>query len=218
MELSLDPTECRIVGSLLEKQMATPAAYPLSLQALHAACNQKSNRDPVVAYELFEIEGALRSLVLKGWVASTDLHGRVLKWRHRVDERLGLDPTAKAVFCELLLRGPQQPGELRARIERLVGSAPGTAEGLQAALESLMTRVPPLVARLPRRPGERADRYGHLAGVPGPAPAGTVGPAREPEAHAAPPARDPLQELLARVDALDREVARLRDRIEGMDR
>jgi uncharacterized protein YceH (UPF0502 family) len=156
----LDPTERRIVGALIEKALSTPQYYPMTLNALVAACNQKNNRDPVTSYTDFEVEGALRSLFEKKWVTYVDGGGRVRKWRHRADEHLGASPPEIAVLAELLLRGPQQPNELQRRCERMVNIP--TPEALMQALEDLARRTPPVVVNLGRRSGERADRWGQM--------------------------------------------------------
>lgn len=224
MEAELDPTERRIVGVLIEKALATPAYYPMTLNALVAACNQKNNRDPVTNLVEFEVEGALRSLFEKKWVTYVEGTGRVRKWRHRIDEQLGLAPTELAVLAELLLRGAQQPGELRGRATRMANIP--TPEALMEVLDALARRLPPLVVKLPRSVGERADRYGQTLApdVPGIVPAAR--PQSEPPPSSLPAVEPPppapggvapdAEPLAARVGRLEREVAALRSEIEAL--
>lgn len=227
-ERSLDPTERRIVGVLIEKELTTPAQYPLSLNALVTGCNQKNNRDPVSAYAEFEIEGAFRSLYVKGWVAHATGLGRVVKHQHRVEEQLGLNVPERAVLAELLLRGPQQPGELRARSARMAPTIDSVSR-LMEVLESLRSQG--LVTCLGRRSGERADRWGHTlcsedsaladpaaeaVGVRETVAATPVAETPEQPAPAAPPSpsvswteddlRRRVAELEARVAALERSL------------
>lgn len=163
----LSPVEGRVVGCLVEKQLATPQQYPLTRNALLLACNQTSNRDPVVAFSEEEVVAALEQLKgarLVRFVLPS--HGRsVVRYRHVLDEVLGLDPAQLALLAVLLLRGPQTAAELRARAGRLaeVGS-------VEHDLGLLADRADPLVARQPRRPGEREERWATLlAASPGPA-------------------------------------------------
>ncbi|MBI3267991.1 MAG: YceH family protein [Planctomycetes bacterium] len=226
MPPTLDPTERRIIGVLLEKALTTPEYYPLTVNALVAACNQKSNRDPVTAYEEYEIEGALRSLLDKRWVARPEAQGRVARWRHCVDERLGLVPVEQAVLAELLLRGAQQPGELRARASRMAELP--TQEALTTILDRLASRTPPLVERRPRVSGERADRYGQTLASDGAPPAAAAEPERGPASPALPspvavpsattvaPGTAPVPALTDRVATLEREVAVLKAALESL--
>lgn len=228
-EGELDATERRIVGALIEKALSTPDYYPMTLNAIVAACNQKNNRDPVVTYTDFEIDGALRSLFEKQWVTYVDGGGRVRKWKHRLDERLGVSTPELAVLAELLLRGAQQPGELRTRSARMANIP--TQEGLMAIIDELGKRLPPLVVKLPRQAGERADRYGQTlapdsggGGVAPPAQplAPNVGqPARPASSDAvpmAPPPRPASDGVAERLERLEREIAGLRSRIDALER
>lgn len=211
MDAPLDPTECRILGVLLEKALTTPEYYPLTVNALVAGCNQKSNRHPITTVEDWEVEGALQSLREKGWTETAGAGGRATKWRHKVDLRLGLSVVELAVLTELLLRGPQQPGELRGRASRMGEIA--TQEALQEVLDRLGRRDPPLARRLPRVPGERADRWGQTLGreaAPEAEPE-SAAPAGSAAAAVSNPARGALEQ---RVERLEREVAELRARIE----
>jgi uncharacterized protein YceH (UPF0502 family) len=217
VEAELDPTQRRIIGVLIEKSLTTPDGYPLTLNALVTGCNQKSNRNPVMQVRDFEVEGALRALFLGEWVTNTNVGGRAIKWRHRIEHKLGLEGAPVAVLADLLLRGPQQPGELRAHASRMVSIA--TQEELLRVLQELMDRMPPLVRRIPRAPGERADRYGQTLADDGPSEAVTESP---PAAETSPPAPpsdasvDTATPLEERVAALEREVASLRRQIERL--
>jgi uncharacterized protein YceH (UPF0502 family) len=153
--------EARILGSLIEKDITTPDYYPLSLNALVNACNQKNNRDPVMSLNEETVRQALASLQekrLAGPTSSAD--SRVTKFEHREQEVFNFTRAETAVFCVLLLRGPQTPGELRGRGERLHRFE--TLEDVQLTLQRLMQRDPPLVRMLPRQPGTKEARYRHL--------------------------------------------------------
>jgi uncharacterized protein len=160
-QLELTDIETRILGSLIEKDITTPDYYPLSLNALIHACNQKNNRDPVMTLD----ENSVRSGL--SWLAEKRLAGacggvanRVTKYEHRLQEVFNLDRRQIALICVLLLRGPQTPGELRVRAERMYRFE--TLEDVQSALERLLERQPPLVAVLPRQSGTKESRYTHL--------------------------------------------------------
>jgi uncharacterized protein len=206
----LSPAELRVLGSLLEKQRTTPDAYPLTLNALRAACNQTTNRDPVVAYDEQTIRDALHTLGRRRWTRLTSGHGsRAAKYRHLLAEELGITPEEQALLAVLVLRGPQTPGELLQRTERLYGFDGST--DLHAVLERLIERE--FVVRLARRPGQREERYAHLLGgdVPAdeePAPAPVAAPAAGGDDRLA-GIESQLAELRAQVDALRSEVARL---------
>jgi hypothetical protein len=196
----LSPEEVRVLGCLLEKQRTTPDTYPLTLNALRAACNQSTNRDPVVAYDEETIRDALDRLGRRRFTRLTSYHGsRAAKFRHLLDEALQIGPEEQAVLAVMMLRGPQTPGELLQRTERLHRFADMTA--LHAVIDRLMERE--FVARYDRRPGQREDRYGHLLGAEADEePAATQAPPSPPR-PAAPPQDD-------RLDRLEREVAELR--------
>jgi uncharacterized protein len=201
-------TEVRVLGALLEKQRTTPDAYPLSLNALRAATNQSTNRDPVVDYDEATIRDALHRLSRRRWARLASGPGsRAAKYRHLVDEALGLGPPELSVLTVLMLRGPQTPGELRARSERMY--AFGDAEGLHRVLDTLIGRE--LVARLERRPGQKEERYMHLLSDEV-EPASAAPPVAAPVAPAPPPAED---DRLAR---LEREVAELRAEVQALRR
>ena len=192
MPVDLSAPEIRVLGCLLEKQRTTPDAYPLSLNALRLACNQSTNRDPVTDYDEAVIRDALHRLSRRRWARLASGAGsRAPKYRHLLDEALGLPEDELAVLCVLMLRGAQTPGELKQRTERLYPLADLSA--VIDALERLIGRE--LAVRLPRRPGQKEERYTHLLGdeedQPGvPAAAVSVAPARP--APAAPDVDDAL--------------------------
>jgi uncharacterized protein len=157
----LSDVETRVLGSLVEKELTTPEYYPLSLNALVNACNQKSNRDPVTTLNENAVSQALRSLDKEGLAGPADaIDNRVTKFEHRLQEAFNFDRREIAILCELLLRGPQTPGELRSRAERMhrfddLGQ-------VQSTLQRLAQREPPVVKILPRQPGTKEARYAHL--------------------------------------------------------
>jgi uncharacterized protein YceH (UPF0502 family) len=165
METCLNEREVRVLGCLIEKELATPEYYPLTLNALTSACNQKSNREPVMQLEETEVVRALDALRFKQLVLLSAEGGRVPKYRHILTEKFRLSRTELALLCELMVRGPQTAGELRSRAERL-HPFDGPA-AVEEVLEELLARTPPLIARLPRQPGQKEVRYAHLfAGEP----------------------------------------------------
>ena len=161
MNITLNEVECRILGSLLEKEVTTPEYYPLSLNALVNACNQKSNRDPVMNLDEAVVRQTLRSLEGQSLVRSVSpADSRVTKYEHRLQEAFNFYRHEIAILCLLLLRGPQTPGELRSRSERMHSFDDLSA--VQSSLQHLMKREPPLVKPLPRQPGTKETRYVHL--------------------------------------------------------
>ena len=203
MDILLNDVETRVLGSLVEKETTTPDYYPLSLNALVNACNQKSNRHPVMNLEEDAVRQALDSLNAKGLAgAAGGADSRVTKYEHRLQEAFNFSRPEIAVLCVLLLRGPQTPGELRGRTERLHRF--NNLEEVQSAVQHLMKREPPLVKVLPRQPGTKEARYAHLL-------SGDV-EAWEPEAAPESPVSfiSPDSERLAR---LENEVASLRQEI-----
>ncbi len=157
----LNDVEARVLGSLVEKDITTPDYYPLSLNALVNACNQKSNRDPVMNLDENAVRSALGTLQDKGLAGPAGgADSRVPKFEHRLQEVFNFTRPELAVLCVLLLRGPQTPGELRGRTERMHGF--GDLSEVQSALQRLIDREPPLVAMLPRQPGTKESRYAHL--------------------------------------------------------
>lgn len=165
MDKMLDAIEVRVLGCLVEKDLATPEYYPLTLNALVDACNQKSNRDPVMQLSETEVARALDSL-RRNQLAHQSAEGvRAAKYCHTLDHQLRLDPEELAVAAELMLRGPQTVGELRNRAERMCPL--GDLQAVEQTLENLISRPEPLVARLERQPGRKGNRYAHLfSGAP----------------------------------------------------
>jgi len=161
VNILLSDVECRVLGSLIEKEITTPEYYPLSLNALLNACNQKSNRDPVMTLDETAVRQALHSLDGQSLVRSVSASdSRVTKYEHRIQEAFNFYRHEIAILCVLLLRGPQTPGELRTRAERM---HPFDDLGaVQSSLQHLMKREPPLVKVLPRQPGTKESRYAHL--------------------------------------------------------
>jgi uncharacterized protein YceH (UPF0502 family) len=197
-----DPVEIRVLGCLIEKQRTTPDVYPLSLNSLRAACNQTTNRDPVVAYDEVTIRDALRRLHQRQWARLASGAGsRAVKYRHLLDEALELSEQDLAVLGVLMLRGAQTPGELKARTERMHPFA-SLAE-LHETLDGLIQRE--LVARLPRRPGQKEERYAQLLGGD---------EADEVRAETAPSERG--DDVKARLKRLEDEVASLRQEVESL--
>ncbi|MRR52902.1 MAG: DUF480 domain-containing protein [Deltaproteobacteria bacterium] len=165
MEMTLDDIEVRVLGSLIEKELTTPEYYPLSLNSLTNACNQKSNRDPVMALSEEEVVRALDSLRFKQLAVLSADGGRVPKYRHLLAEKMGLIPAEQAIICELLVRGPQTLGELRTRGERMHPF--GDLAAVDEVLQELMQRDKPLISLLPRLPGRKEGRYAQLfSGMP----------------------------------------------------
>jgi uncharacterized protein YceH (UPF0502 family) len=207
--MSLSAEEARVLGCLLEKERTTPDAYPLSMNALVAACNQSTNRSPVVQYDETTVESALDQLRERGYVRRGVSPGsRDIKYRQTLDDELKLGGDEAALLCVLLLRGPQTPGELKGRTERLHAFA-DLAE-VEDSLDRLAGREVPLARRLPRDPGQKEPRVeelmtGELQGIP----AATV---VEPPTAVAPD--EP--ELAERVAALEAEVAVLRAELERL--
>lgn len=161
MDLLLSDEEVRVLGALIEKEITTPDYYPLSLNALTNACNQKSNRHPVMAMNESAVREALDSLGHKWLVAhASTAESRVRKYEHRAQEVFNFDRRETALVCELMLRGPQTLGELRSHAERMYRF--DDLASLEAALQKLGERQPPLVKKLPRLPGTKEPRYAQL--------------------------------------------------------
>jgi uncharacterized protein YceH (UPF0502 family) len=205
--VELDPVEGRIVGSLIEKQLSTPQQYPLSLNSLTLACNQTSNREPIVTFTEQEVQGGLDTLKGKGLLRFVlPSHGRsVVRYRHVLDEQLALDARQLALLAVLLLRGPQTTGELRTRTERMADFDGVSA--VESDLEGLARWDDPLVARLPRRPGQKEERWTQLLTPREAEPAPTV---TAPVARRAGSNEAAIEELRAAVEALQSEVAEIR--------
>jgi len=195
VDLHLEPAEARVIGALIEKEITTPEYYPLSLNALVNACNQKSNRDPVVDYDEELVDSVLESLRHKGLLTTvTGAGSRVPKYGHRLTDQLNLGRREIAILCELMLRGPQTSGELRNRTERM-----HRFDDI-AEIESVLDRMQELVMKLPRRPGEKEGRYAHLL-------------SGEPALEAA---EEPQPVRQDRVTALEAEMAQLRQEFEAL--
>ena len=205
MDLLLTEREVRVLGALIEKEITTPDYYPLSLNALINACNQKSNRHPVMALDEAAVRDALDSLSQK-WLAgpTSTAESRVTKFGHRAQEVFNFDRRQTALLCELMLRGPQTLGELRAHAERMYRF--DDLETLEGTLLKLSERQPPLVKKLPRLPGTKEPRYAQL--LAGEDPEWTAAP--EPvAAAAAQPSDDRIPRLEGQVAELKQQLADL---------
>jgi uncharacterized protein YceH (UPF0502 family) len=197
--MAADAVELRVLGCLIEKQRTTPDQYPLSLNALRLACNQTTNRDPVVEYDEETIRGGLTRLSQRDWIRLASGRGsRAVKYRHLLDEALSLSADELSLLAVLMLRGPQTPGELKQRTERLHSFA--SLADVEQTLERLGGRE--LVGRLPRRAGQKEVRYAQLLGED--AADATASPAE---------AGEPARDLPARMAALEERVARLEQRL-----
>jgi uncharacterized protein len=221
-----DAVEIRVVGCLIEKQRTTPDVYPLTLNALRLACNQSTNRDPVVDYDDNTIRSAIERLVQRKWATLASWSNRrSMKYRHTLDGALGLDDAEISVLTVLMLRGPQTPGELKSRTERLHSF--GDMGELTGTLGRLIERG--LTVRLDRRPGQREERYAHLlseggdageehAAVSAPA---SAAPAAVEAAPVAPPLATPASGSAApsgneRIERIERQLAELRAEIKAL--
>ncbi|MGA7704566.1 MAG: YceH family protein [Solirubrobacteraceae bacterium] len=214
--MDLSHTEIRVLGCLLEKQRTTPDHYPLSLNSLRLACNQATNRDPVVDYDENTIRDALHRLGRRGFIRLAGA-SRAAKYRHLLAEALPMTSAEQAVMCVLMLRGAQTPGELKQRGERI--HAFDGLDEVHSTLSGLIERE--LVARLERRPGQKEERYAQLLGEDAESPNGTPtdasstapasGMGAAPTGDFRPPPPVPATgDLLERVERLEREVAELR--------
>jgi len=202
MEFVLDPVDVRVLGCLLEKETTTPEYYPMSLNALVNACNQKSNRDPVVSYDDEAVEDAIASLKAKGlMLVITGGGSRVAKYAHRFSEKLNLGRRELAILCELMVRGPQTVGELKNRADRM-----HRFDDLEE-VEAVLDHMGELVTKISRRPGEKEQRYAHL--LSGEPLAFVSGEAGEPEQG---------QSRADRIGALEAEVGRQREELEELKR
>ncbi len=219
----LDPIEIRVLGALMEKEQTTPDHYPLTINGVIAACNQKSNRDPVMSLtetQVVEALDRLRQDVLT-WRSEG---ARVERWQHSLDRRWQLTRASKAVMCVLMLRGPQTPGELKTRCERMHHFE--SKDDVETVLNALAEGFDALVRELPRHPGQRENRWTHLVAVedaataeealavePGPAAPGPAAPGPvAPEPPPAPEGPTPVQ----RLERLETEVAELRDELRAL--
>ena len=211
MNTVLNQVECRVLGALIEKEGTTPEYYPLSLNALVNACNQKSNRDPVMRLDEDAVRDALEGLQeqrMAGPARGAD--SRVTKYEQRLQEVFNFTRPEIAVLCVLLLRGPQTPGELRGRAERMHRFE--ALEDVQSTLQKLMQREPALAKVLPRQPGTKEARYAHLL-------AGDVVEVESPVQAGASVGRNPadaerVSRLEEEVAALRREISEVKDQLE----
>ncbi len=206
MDIQLTDVEARVLGSLVEKDITTPDYYPLSLNALVNACNQKSSREPVMDVDEDAVRQALHGLQQKGLAGPAGgADSRVTKYEHRLQERFNFDRREIAVLCMLLLRGPQTPGELRGRTERLYRFE--DVADVQSVLGRLIERE--LAAMLPRRPGTKESRYAHLLSGPPP----DWDPAAAQVETAAPAHDDRVSRLEEEVERLKNEMAELKQQL-----
>ena len=207
MNILLNEVEARVLGALIEKETSTPDYYPLSLNALLNACNQKSNRDPVMNLDDAAVRNALDTLQQKNLAGpAKGADSRVTKYEHRLQEIFNFDRREAAILCVLLLRGPQTPGELRGRTERMYRFE--DLDQVQSALQQLMRREPPLVKVLPRQPGTKEARYAHLL-------AGEIESWEAPAAKVAAVSSDEsrITQLEDDIAKLKREVAELKEQM-----
>ena len=212
MRMNFTELEIRVLGSLMEKELATPESYPLTLNALASACNQKSNREPVMNLSEPDLLRGLEALGARGLARLTTTGGRVPKYCHSVEQKMGLDAPSRAVLAELMLRGPQTASELRSRGERMVEIL--DIEGL---LLKLQQHGPPLVVKLPRQSGRKEPRYLQLlAGMPELPEEEEADTPPRTAAVRAPAAHQRLQTLEEGVGTLREEIAALRHEVEEM--
>jgi uncharacterized protein len=200
----LTPVEARVLGCLMEKQRTTPDVYPMTLNALVQACNQKSSRHPVMQLSPGEVGHTVNQLRDRELIHAS-FSGRTERYDHKMGSGFGLDRAAQAVIATLMLRGPQTPGELRINAGRM-HELPDLA-AVESVIEELTGREPPLVVRLPRQPGRREDRYAHL--LCGPVEEDALPPTAARAGSAPPPGGD------ARIPALEAEVAHLREELDA---
>ncbi len=209
MALLLTEIETRVLGSLIEKDITTPDYYPLSLNALVNACNQKNNRDPVMTLDEETVRQALSTLQEKRMAGpASGADSRVTKFEHRLQEVFNFDRREIAIVCVLLLRGPQTPGELRSRTDRMYHFE--ALDDVASTLDRLAQREPPLARILPRQPGTKESRYTHLFSGEPPISdvAESAGVARAPS-----PANAVANSVSDRVGMLEEEVSRLRQEL-----
>ncbi len=214
MNIEFSPLEARVIGCLIEKEITTPDQYPLSLNALTNACNQKTNRDPVLELSEAQVQQIVDALMKKHMVSdrSAGYGGRVTKYKHRFCNTefgpLKFSKQELGILCVMLLRGPQTPGELRSRTNRLCEFA--DAEGVEVALKGLMSREDgPFIARLPRAAGARESRYAHLF-------SGTIESVEEAPLTEAAPGTSGAPSLAQRVAALEQLVENLRSELQAL--
>lgn len=203
MSIQLNSTEARVLGCLVEKELATPDYYPLTLNALVNACNQKSNRDPVMSLEEGEVQEAIDSLRFKQLAHRSAEGVRAAKYCHNLEGLLRLEPAEMALLAELLLRGPQTVGELRTRADRMTALA--DLATVEEYLQALLDRDEPLVTRLPRQPGRKEQRF-----------AQTLTELPEPDADRTAATDAPSATGIDRIAALESEVGQLRSELDEL--
>ena len=202
-DLQLTPIEARVIASLAEKSIATPQYYPMTVNALMLAANQKNSRDPVMKLTEGDVGAALNRLQELDLVKRDDSLGRVPKWRHQFQHHLLLQPAPFALLITLMLRGPQTVAELRANAAGLGG--PADVDGAQAGLRELADRAQPLVVLLPRAPGRKEVRYGHTLSGPPENVAAEAAPTKAVATEVAPTElEERIRQLEERVEALER--------------
>jgi uncharacterized protein len=216
MDNPLDDTAVRVLGSLIEKEITTPDNYPLTLNSLVAACNQTTNREPVMALDEAAVTASLNDLKTRGLVREVyRSDSRAKRYRQVMSETMSLHAPEVAVMCVLMLRGPQTSGEIKTRAARMFDFI--DLSHVEVTLNALMTMTSPLVFQLPRRPGQKEVRYAHLlSGEPDIESLPPVSAAAGPER--AQPRADRVQELELAVESLRAEVAELRSRFEEFSR
>jgi uncharacterized protein YceH (UPF0502 family) len=207
VNIILSEVEARVLGCLVEKDITTPEYYPLSLNSLVHACNQKSNREPPMNLEEGVVRQALRTLGEQMLARSASGDSRVAKYEHRLSDTFNFTRPETAILCELLLRGPQTPGELRSRAERMHPFEDLSV--VQSTLKHLMEREPPLVKLLPRQPGNKEARYAHLL-------SGDVEVREAPQVKEAVISRSAAEN--ARITGLESEVAGLQKEVADLKR
>ena len=203
----LDATEARILGCLIEKAAITPEVYPLTVNAVVAACNQKTSREPVMHLETGAVAHALRRMEERALVKVAPASQRAIRYEHRFDATYGVTARQRAVLCALLLRGAQTLAELHTRTERLADFP--AIDDVRDTLERLMQREPTLIVRIPHGPGQREDRYIHLLCGP----IDIASTAFASSQRAAPARTSPVEE---RLEQLENEVASLKDAVEAL--
>ena len=217
MDVKLNEIDRRVLGVLMEKEMSQPDYYPMTLNAVVAACNQKQNRDPVMSLDEVAIEAALGSLQDMGLLTALfpAQGGRVKRHRHEVEKIFGWQKSERAVMAELLLRGPQTVGELRTRCQRFVPFA--DLEVVSQVLGELNRRDPPMAQTMPRELGRSAIRHQHLLGSEDPLPTSSESASRVTVQPELAPAEDPLAAIQTELSALRRELHDVQQRLSALE-
>lgn len=220
MSYDLKPEEIRVLGVLIEKSLALPEYYPMTLNAIVSACNQKNNRDPVVDYNESQVSAAVSSLRRRQLVdqAPPERNSRAIKFQHLADKHFGWNAVLRAIMCELMIRGPQTVGELRTHAGRMTHLE--SIEYTRELLAELEKASPPLVVEMEREPGKRERRFSQLLGGAPVYTAAQFGPAEVDAPGAQPsvgrPAAAFVDPMEARVSELEKQVAELRDRVNAL--